>query len=654
MNFTRRRGFFIKHFILLSFVLSLSATAGAEGGYCGNESVQKIERPFFAKNPAAGKFTYKFSYIKRDDPDATVLIFIPGGPGQTSMDMGLSLPDEFAVVRTDPRSVGCNQVEFPAESLTSEELARDVLAIVREIKPKRYILHGISYGTVVATMAAALAAEENVAPPMAVVLEGTMGRVYSADEYVKTYLKGWSDLKQKLPNAILKQFQGPKFPLGFTSKEWAAWVSSMLIYGITPAGDNLLKENLLRLNPALNDGERQSLIAQLKRVQALPTPEKIKLYSEIICRELVPDVRDVKFDFDFVNGDLVASSDRLCGKIPLSRPYDSAAYQIKAPIYYFSGNLDPATPPAHANYHFENQKGPKTLISVMNGGHQALSGNLMDCANEVWRAIEKNESLLSALSKCAQKDHIKIKTEDPKKIILSDFESFYQKVLKPTGVTLSIQVKEEGALEEANAYSNGTTMTITVSTAFLQSPRLTDDGLRFTLCHEMGHLLGGAPRRHVPFEWDGPTALDGLSLLSSEGEADYYATKVCFREIIKKQNQADFLPKKKLSARLTQMCESTWGKNRNEVIICERAGGAAYNMLQLTKDFEISFETPSGEVASEIIRDAYPARQCRLDTALAGALCMQKASLIFDFNNAELNGCPETQGARPSCWYKKP
>lgn len=160
----------------------------------------------------------------------------------------------------------------------------------------------------------------------------------------------------------------------------------------------------------------------------------------------------------------------------------------------------------------------------------------MDCANEVWRAIEKNESLLSALSKCAQKDHIKIKTEDPKKIILSDFESFYQKVLKPTGVTLSVQVKEEGALEEANAYSNGTTMAITVSTAFLQSPRLTDDGLRFTLCHKMGHLLGGAPRRHVPFEWDGPTAPDGLSLLSSEGDAIITPRKSVFGKSLRSRN----------------------------------------------------------------------------------------------------------------------
>lgn len=34
------------------------------------------------------------------------------------------------------------------------------------------------------------------------------------------------------------------------------------------------------------------------------------------------------------------------------------------------------------------------------------------------------------------------------------------------------------------------------------------------------------------------------------------------------------------------MCELTWGKDRDEVLICERTSGAAYNMLQLTKDFD--------------------------------------------------------------------
>lgn len=227
-------------------------------------------------------------------------------------------------------------------------------------------------------------------------------------------------------------------------------------------------------------------------------------------------------------------------------------------------------------------------------------------------------------------------------------------MLKASGRNLVVLEKTGGETEEASADGDGKDMSITVSSAFLKSPRLSEDGLRFTLCHELGHLLGGAPRRHVPFEWDGPTAPDGLSFMSSEGQADYYAGRKCMREFLKQEKLQINRRNSNLSARLSRLCAESWKDSLADVSICERTGEGAYNMLQLTKDFDISFETPSTEVAKATILDEYPARQCRLDTVLAGALCLQNDSLIFDFNDAEVNNCPAEFGARPSCWYKNP
>ncbi len=380
----------------------------SQAGPCDNEAVQTIERPVLSTQISGPKFSYRFSYIQRDDPNSPVLIFIPGGPGQTSMDMGLSLPNHFSVVRTDPRGVGCNKSSLPDHALTSEELAQDILAIIKSIQPRRYILHGISYGTVVATMAPSMIEKAGLPQPTAVVLEGVMGKVYEPNEYLNGYLQKWKELKKTLPQEITRQFLGPQFPLKYSAKQWAAWITAMSIYGETLQGTNLLHENLMLLSPSVDEDSRSVLDAQMARSKTLPSAEKTRLYLQIICRELVPDIRDVKYDFDFQNGDIVAIKDRLCKGIPLSRPYDSAKYQITAPIYYFVGDQDPATPLSQALYHIEKQQGSKFITRVSTGGHQVLSFNLMDCANELWQAIDEGseDRFKLALQQCSLKKRI--------------------------------------------------------------------------------------------------------------------------------------------------------------------------------------------------------------------------------------------------------
>ena len=53
---------------------------------------------------------------------------------------------------------------------------------------------------------------------------------------------------------------------------------------------------------------------------------------------------------------------------------------------------------------------------------------------------------------------------------------------------------------------------------------VTPDGFALVACHEMGHHLGGAPRRGG---W-----------ASNEGQSDYYATTKCARRIWAEDNNA--------------------------------------------------------------------------------------------------------------------
>ncbi len=400
-------------FLALVLVLASSklyASIGTLPTRCSTEATRTIDRPIFSGKPSA-TFKYRFGISLRENTDAPLIIFVPGGPGQTSMDMGLSYPNEFSVVRTDPRGLGCNEIsDLPFDSLSSEEIAHDILAIVRELKPKKYFIHAISYGTIPATMAAALAEKENLPRPDALILEGTIGKAFAKNEYFHDMLATWKRLKPTLPEDILKQISGSTLPFNFSSKNWAAWLSSILIYGVLPTGENYATSELLQLKLSIPDSDKETLRSRINRGIKPPTANKVRLYKAISCREFVPDVRDVKFDYDFIDGDLVVTSDRLCEGISFDRPFDSKRYQVKNPLYYFSGELDPVTPKSHARYHFDSQNNPRTLISVRRGGHQALSANLSDCTENIWTSIldATEKKLEEALSTCALKADVKI------------------------------------------------------------------------------------------------------------------------------------------------------------------------------------------------------------------------------------------------------
>jgi pimeloyl-ACP methyl ester carboxylesterase len=389
------------------WVILAAGSAGASlPGHCRSSTVHVIERPVGSDSTAT--FPYRYSVSEGDGSAVATIIFIPGGPGQTSMDAALSIPGEFSVVRTDPRGMGCNEFDgFQPQHLSSQAIAEDVLALIRDLKPKRYFLYGISYGTVVATLVTAQAEREGLTLPQAVVLEGTIGRAFRADEYARGYFERWKDVKSNL-DASTRDELTREIPFGLSSKEWAAWLSSILIYGTLPSGVDYASDELSALSSV---DRRESLGMRVRRMVLPPTEAKKKIYREIICRELVPDVRDVKFDFDFLSGELVDTDQRLCSGIPFNRPYNSADHKSSVPLFYFSGDRDPVTPRFQVETHFQGQTAPRLWIELADGGHQALAANLADCSDGLWRAIgEVSETKLrTSLKSCANGEKISIR-----------------------------------------------------------------------------------------------------------------------------------------------------------------------------------------------------------------------------------------------------
>lgn len=371
--------------VVLLLTFSLATEAQTLARHCVGESVHSVTR---------GHFKYRFHLNDPEGRTGPTVIFIPGGPGQTGFQTPLAYPDEFRVMRTDPRGAGCNaSPDLRDQDLTTLETARDLVAAIRELKLQNYILHGISYGTMVATIAAQLTAEEGLPAPKAVVLEGVLGRAFQNGEYDRAYLKHWEERRESLSPAVLQKLEQPQ-PFGVANHLVAAWLSMLLNYGEYADGSSLLGDQLAS---AADD-------SVAFRIRALTRPaeaERARLHRWVTCREIAGDMRDLQFDFDLKAGHLVRSQRRLCDGLTMSTPFDSARWQSPAPLYYFSGGLDPATPPFQADYHFAHQRGPRTLVRVARGGHAALSGALMDCQKQIWNSLATGQDLEPALAACS-------------------------------------------------------------------------------------------------------------------------------------------------------------------------------------------------------------------------------------------------------------
>lgn len=241
---------------------------------------------------------------------------------------------------------------------------------------------------------------------------------------------------------------------------------------------------------------------------------------------------------------------------------------------------------------------------------------------------------------------------DPKLLIFNEFTNTYEPMAREQGVQFTIEIDPKNSSTSAAAEVSEKKWILSLSGGLLNHPNLHPDVLRIILCHELGHILGGAPRRNLPFDWQGPVAKDGLSSISSEGQADYYATRSCFRLLVQGQDHERELLNIIVSPKVKQDCDLSHSKSTNASYICQRATMAALGFLKLNFSFPISFITPNLTPSSVLVRDQYPDRQCRLDTFFAGSLCADPIKKSFDFSNEDFDECKTSMGKRPFCWYR--
>lgn len=172
-----------------------------------------------------------------------------------------------------------------------------------------------------------------------------------------------------------------------------------------------------------------------------------------------------------------------------------------------------------------------------------------------------------------------------------------------------------------------------VNGGIARHPFMTKDAFMLALCHEIGHLLAGAP-------------LKDYTTFAAEGQADYYATHVCARKVfgkIEKKRKT-----KRLGAKIDQ-CDKYFDSTY-DINVCYRTLQAAQSLAEyikvLARELRDTDVASSDLFAAKITEQLHSSSQCRLDTFVAGHYCDK----LWDDKRIPLNKNNVCRN-RPKCWF---
>ena len=184
---------------------------------------------------------------------------------------------------------------------------------------------------------------------------------------------------------------------------------------------------------------------------------------------------------------------------------------------------------------------------------------------------------------------------------------------------------------------------IRIAGGMARLPVMTQDALALAVCHEVGHLMGGAPRQRYPL----------TSWVAAEGQADYFATLKCARRVFTDARAVAFTRLPYVDPVVRAACPNA---------LCERSAMAGASLVEVlgalkSRGAAPRFDTPDPS-AVMLTLDLYPSLQCRLDTFFQGALCARGVDENVSGGDPAAGACTAGQGhlvgRRPGCWYAPP
>ena len=206
---------------------------------------------------------------------------------------------------------------------------------------------------------------------------------------------------------------------------------------------------------------------------------------------------------------------------------------------------------------------------------------------------------------------------------VSDLEQVAAWLAKEYGPTIEFTVDYDALKFNALASMENQTRRVVLNLGLILHPKVTKDVLALIGCHEVGHHLGGAPRKLDP-------------PLSYEGQADFFAPQACFDRWL----ALDVATTYAIRPEAQQYCRLLGPLLRGTVESCFRTMEASLLLSEVFAGIKRVASVPRLE-QQELLRVAqsisdHGTPQCRLDTFRNGFLNYQRAEM-----------------PRPACWYKE-
>lgn len=226
--------------------------------------------------------------------------------------------------------------------------------------------------------------------------------------------------------------------------------------------------------------------------------------------------------------------------------------------------------------------------------------------------------------------------------IINEIKNIYNPIFQQENKKLFFEVLWDEA--NLNAYAtrdDDNNPTIKVTGGLLRHPLLSSDGIRLILCHEIGHFLGGEPKKPR-----GRSSIKSWS--SAEGQADYYANATCMKKVLTKEideKKLDINDSKHLED-INQICNS---KLCQKIALASINVAMVYAQIDLFRN-ELSLIYPDHTTVYHTLY-SHPNPQCRLDTFMAALQCEDSEKLEFKINDPISGACKDPTFRRPRCWY---
>lgn len=277
-----------------------------------------------------------------------------------------------------------------------------------------------------------------------------------------------------------------------------------------------------------------------------------------------------------------------------------------------------------------------------------LANNLMACTSDGNEGIvPENDMYISANAKSMMRANL---DEEMFNQVIDKVIAVYAPIVASKGGNLTVQRDWNDGTVNAYALQQGNNWIVKMFGGLARHEEITPDGFALVVCHEIGHHIGGAPKKRG--WWSSAWA-------SNEGQADYFATLKCLRKVFEREDNENIVASLNVPSHLRLSCAAQFN-NREEQLICQRGGMAGMSTARLFQALrgettDPKFDTPSTKRVSRT-DDAHPATQCRLDTYFSGALCDIDHREDVSKNDEAKGVCYRNngheEGVRPLCWFR--